>query len=138
MPKHGSKGAVLATQQTDGFPELRLNKTCAVSTLLWAVGYFIFGFAKAPSHFYTGMIFVTLGEIVVFANGNLMIESLAPTKMKGAYLGTTNLGYSGAVIGPALGGILMQLGGGELLFSTMGLIIIFVAYLYMAAVRHGR
>ena len=25
MPKHGSKGAVLATLQTDGFPELRLT-----------------------------------------------------------------------------------------------------------------
>ncbi|MDH4467887.1 MAG: MFS transporter [Bacteriovoracaceae bacterium] len=114
-----------------------LNKSCAMSCLLWGVGYFIFGFAKIPLHFYWAMFFVTLGEIVVFANGNLIIETLAPAKMKGAYLGTTNLGYSGVVIGPALGGILMQWGGGELLFSTMSMLMILVAYLYMAARKNG-
>lgn len=110
-----------------------LNHACAASCLLWAIGYFVFGFAQYSVHFYWAMIFITLGEIIVFANGTYMIESLAPEKMKGAYLGTTNLGHSGVVIGPLLGGFLMELGGGKLLFSLLAVMMLLVAYLYLAA-----
>jgi MFS family permease len=89
--------------------------------------------ASEPMHFYLGMLAITFGEIVVFANGYQMIESLAPPRMKGAYMGTTNLGHSGVVVGPVIGGMLLELGGGKLLFTVMGLVTVVVSFLYLQA-----
>jgi MFS family permease len=108
--------------------ELRLS--CAVSALFFAVGYFFMGLSRTQPEYMASMIVLTIGEIVIFANGNLIIESLAPPKMKGAYLGLANISSVGFVVGPALGGVLLEKGGGFLLFATLSLVMLVVSLLY--------
>lgn len=112
-----------------------LNHSCAVSALIWGLGYFVLAFSHLPSQFYFAMILLTLGEIVVFANGYLIIEELAPENMKGAYLGSANISNIGFVIGPTVGGWLFEVGDGRLLFSVMGLLLFVSAGMYIWAKR---
>jgi len=110
-----------------------LNLVCALSMWIWCIGFFVLSFSYLPLHFYISMAIMTLGEIVVFANGYQIIESLAPKEMKGAYLGSLNLSQIGMVIGPMIGGYLLGVGGGRLTFSTMGIFMFLAGWLYIVA-----
>lgn len=112
-----------------------LNKVCAASALFFCLGYFLMGQSSTPIQYYLSMIVLTIGEIVIFANGSLMIENLAPAKMKGAYLGLSNISSVGFVIGPAIGGALLERGGGSLLFSVLAGLMVLVSGLYLMARR---
>jgi MFS family permease len=108
-----------------------LHLMCAISCLFWAGGYIAFAFASNSNFYYLGMILITLGEIIVFANGNYLIERLAPENMKGAYLGSLNLGFAGVILGPIIGGYILQELGGNFLFILCGVLMIFVAFIYL-------
>lgn len=108
-----------------------LNLLCAMSCLLWSLGYFIAACSVVPWHFYVSMVLMSISEIIVFANGNLLIESLAPSNMKGAYLGSTSLATAGFILGPWWGGTLLKIGGGALMFSVMGILMIVAALIYL-------
>jgi len=112
-----------------------INKSCAISSVVWGVGFIGMGLAIVPYHFFIAMVVVTLGEIVVFANGYLVIEALAPEDMKGAYLGTTNLGQVGVVVGPMIGGALLESGSGSLVFYSMGGLMCCTGILYFLAYK---
>lgn len=118
--------------------KIHLNNSCAVSAVVWGVGYFVLAFSHLPLQFYFAMMLLTLGEIVVFANGYLIIEDLAPENMKGAYLGSANISNIGFVIGPTLGGWLFEMGDGRLLFSVMGLLLCVAAVMYLWAKRNPK
>jgi MFS family permease len=115
-----------------------LNKICAASALFFCLGYLLMGLSSQPLQYYLSMIVLTVGEIVIFANGNMMIENLAPPKMKGAYLGLSNISSVGFVIGPAIGGALLEKGGGMLLFSVLSVLMLVVSALYLLARRFVR
>lgn len=104
---------------------------CTISCLFWAVGYFCFALANSPMLYYLGIIFITLGEIIVFANANYLIETIAPDKMKGAYLGTMSLGFAGVIIGPLIGGMIVDLASSEILFCLCGILMIATAKIYL-------
>lgn len=108
-----------------------LHLMCAISSLFWAVGYLGFAFASEVWHFYLGMLFITFGEIIIFANGNLLIENLAPEQMKGAYMGSLNVGFAGIIIGPLVGGMILDYSGSKLLFSFCMLLMIGVSLIYI-------
>lgn len=112
-----------------------LNNSCAVSSFIWAAGYLFLAYSHVPAQFYFATLLLTLGEIVVFANGYLIIESLAPENMKGAYLGTSNISNVGMVVGPSLGGWLFEIGSGQLLFTAMSAFLLTAMLMYLWAKR---
>ena len=93
------------------------------------------GVADTPLQFLGSMFIFTLGEIVVFANGYLIIESLAPKKMKGAYLGATNVSQMGVVFGPMIGGFILESMGGQALFWSMGILLCMAGGLYLMVAK---
>lgn len=113
-----------------------LNTICTISSIIWAIGYFGVGISKTPLHYMISMAIMTLGEIIIFANGYLLIESLAPKQMKGAYFGVTNVAQTGMMIGPALGGYILMKAGGTALFSIMGLFMMISACMYFIAKKY--
>ena len=110
-----------------------LNVSCAVSAIVWGVGLCLFGWAQTPWQYYGANLILTFGENRVFANGYLLIESLAPENMRGAYLGSSNLSMAGVVLGPAVGGYILGTMGGQFLFTAMSLLLLGSAACYLLA-----
>lgn len=77
----------------------------------------ILGFS--PVQLMISMFVLTLGEILVFSNGRILIDHLAPQHLKGSYFGAANFGALGFSIGPALGGILLDTVGFHLMFMIL-------------------
>jgi len=129
-------GVVLFTMPLLKFAKrFNVNRSCAVSCLVWGLGYLGYGLVETEKMFVLSTLVLTLGEIVVYANGYYMIESLAPKNMKGAYLGSANLAHIGVVIGPMIGGYLYEFGGGKFLFVTMSLLTVFSAAIYFRTAK---
>lgn len=108
-----------------------LHVMCAISCLFWGGGYIAFAIATSTWYYYFGMVLITIGEIIVFANGAYLIERLAPDKMKGAYLGSLNMGFAGVILGPIIGGVILQQLSGQFLFLACSILMVFVALIYL-------
>lgn len=68
------------------------------------------------------MVVLTMGEVLVFSNGYLMIDSLAPKHIKGSYFGISSLGFIGVILGPTLGGLLLDFFGSPLAYVYISVI----------------
>ncbi|MNE41800.1 putative transporter [compost metagenome] len=76
------------------------------------------------------MIVFTLGEILCFVIGDVLIGEIAPAHLRGAYYGASGFAFIGQSICTWLGGILLQTLGfdqGPLIFSIL-MLLTFVAY----------
>jgi len=76
-------------------------------------------------------IFVlSVGEVILFPTVQILIDRMAPDGMKGSYFGAAALAGFGFALGPLIGGTLLKLGGGQLLWWSMAAAAAFVAVLY--------
>ena len=108
------------TRLTSG---LKLHTTIQLGTAIYGVGFLLFGILEPTwNSMIFSMVVLTLGEVLTFSNGNLMIDQIAPEDKKGLYFGVSNFWSMGATFGPALGGWLFQRGGGPFLFLALGVI----------------
>ncbi|WP_054942897.1 MDR family MFS transporter [Paenibacillus ihuae] len=76
------------------------------------------------------MIVFTLGEILCFVIGDVLIGEIAPAHLRGAYYGASGFAFIGQSICTWLGGILLQTLGfdqGPFIFSIL-MLLTFVAY----------
>ncbi|WP_086074429.1 MDR family MFS transporter [Paenibacillus camerounensis] len=76
------------------------------------------------------MVVFTLGEILCFVIGDVLIGEIAPAHLRGAYYGASGFAFIGQSICTWLGGILLQTLGfdhGPLIFSIL-MLLTFVAY----------
>ncbi|MDA8791760.1 MFS transporter [Bacteriovoracaceae bacterium] len=108
-----------------------INIGCFWSTITWAVGIILFAIGKDPFDYYVAMVFITLGEIIVFANGYLLIENLAPEEMKASYLSTINLSGLGFAVGPVVGATLYEWYNVSVALLLMSSFLIFSALIYL-------
>lgn len=113
------------------FPVLRLAKqfqalTCMkIGTLCFALGIVGFGLFHSILPLIVSVVFFTLGEILCFVVGEVMINQIAPDHLRGTYFGASGLMFVGQSIGPWLGGLLLaQLGfhQGAVLFGVLALL----------------
>jgi MFS family permease len=94
--------------------------------LLTGVTFFMLTFALLSQNhsyggFVTGMVIMTLGEILIFPAVPAIADSLAPIDKRGMYQGLVNGAANvGRTIGPLLGGLLYDAYGPfVLLFTSM-------------------
>lgn len=111
--------------------KFNINIGCFWSTITWAIGIILFAIGKNPLDFYIAMFFITMGEIIVFANGYLLIESLAPEAMKASYLSTINLSGLGFAIGPVVGATFYEWYDFSSALLFMSSFLIFSALIYL-------
>ncbi|MGF7033280.1 MFS family permease [Paenibacillus mucilaginosus] len=93
--------------------------TITAGTLLFALGDVGYALAGSWWAFMFSMFLFTLGEILTYPAGNVLIDKLAPEEMRGTYYGAQSFSGFGHFIGPVLGGFLLTAYGGETLFALM-------------------
>lgn len=125
------------------FPLLRLMQHMTPFTrsmygvILFAAGFF--GFAWAPMDppfaLMVSMFVLSLGEAILFPTLNIIIDRIAPAHMKGSYFGAFSLSVVGFALAPLVGGGLLYVFGGFMLWLVISLMAVVVAWLYFLASR---
>jgi MFS family permease len=95
---------VLVTQWTKKHAPLRMM---ALGMLFYAVGVGSVLLATGFWGFWTAMVIITIGELLIVPTSSTFVANLAPTDMRGRYMSIYGLTWSLSIgIGPLLGGFL--------------------------------
>ena len=81
----------------------------AAGTLLYAIGFGMYGFVSAYVLFLVAMAIVTVGEMFVSPTSQALVARLAPADMRGRYMAV--FGFSWvlpAIVGPFVAGLVMD------------------------------
>ena len=78
-------------------------------TLLYAIGFAMYGFVGAFSLFLAAMAVITVGEMMVSPVGQAIVARLAPEEMRGRYMAVFSFSWLIPIaIGPFLAGMVMD------------------------------
>lgn len=89
-----------------------------------SIGMLTFGFV---SGWYTGILailFVTIGEILIFPSSSYLVDQLATDELRGTYFGAAQFRKLGHFIGPIVGGFLLKEAGGIVLFPVIAIAVL--------------
>jgi MFS family permease len=95
----------------------------AVGTLLYAIGFGMYGFVSTYPLFAAAMVVITIGEMLVAPNSQALAARFAPEAMRGRYMAI--FGISGAIpfaVGPLLAGMIMDTTDPRWLWYAAGLV----------------
>ncbi|MCC7460100.1 MAG: MFS transporter [Proteobacteria bacterium] len=113
-----------------------LVKLTNAGFLICAAGMVVMGlFAQIPNAYLISMFIISIGEILVFSNSYILIDKLGPAHLKGSYFGAVEICHLGFVLGPSMGGFIMQRLGGPNMFIIMGLLSVISVFLFIAGDR---
>ncbi|WP_392389034.1 MDR family MFS transporter [Gorillibacterium timonense] len=107
----------------------------AMGNVMFALGNLGYAFSHHEVAFMASMVVFTLGEILCFPAGNLLIDGIAPEGMRGTYFGAQSLQNIGQFLGPLLGGILLEQANGTILFSIMAVLTLSGTWFYVQGDR---
>ncbi|WP_276356953.1 MDR family MFS transporter [Cohnella caldifontis] len=102
---------------------------------LFAAGLLGFAFSKHWLGFVAAMVVFTIGEILNYPAGNVLLDRLAPEGMRGTYFGAQTFGNLGQFIGPWAGGYLLGAFNGPVMFTLMGIVVLAASAFYGAGTR---
>ena len=95
----------------------------ATGTLLYAIGFAMYGFVSTFIFFAIAMIIITIGEMVVSPFQQSLVASFAPEDMRGRYMAVSGLTWSIAfTIGPYFAGLILDSANPNLLWIVCGVI----------------
>ena len=103
-----------------------LKAQIMVGLLIFIASFAVVGTAEQYTAFVTAMVILTIGEMFVWPAVPTVANELAPKGREGFYQGIVNsTATGGRMLGPLMGGILVDLHGMEMLFGVlMGLMVI--------------
>ena len=106
----------------------------AAGSLLYAIGFAMYGFVSTFVFFAFAMIIITIGEMIVSPFQQSVVASFAPENMRGRYMAVSSLTWSVAfTIGPYFAGLILDganpntlwmVCGGIGLLATLGFIVL--------------
>lgn len=100
--------------------------TCLkIGSILFAVGIFGFGLSNSIILLIISVVLFTLGEILCFIIGDVLISEIAPNHLRGAYFGASGLQFIGQSAGAWVGGFLLNLLGvshGIIIFGILAVL----------------
>jgi MFS family permease len=97
---------------------------------LFAAGLLGFAFSRHWLLLGISMIVFTIGEILNYPAGSVLMDRLAPSGMRGTYFGAQTFGNLGQFIGPTAGGFLLAHSSGAVLFTVMAAVVLCASYFY--------
>jgi MFS family permease len=115
------------------FPIIRLMKkytpltALKLGSIIFAFGIFGFGISYSPPVLIISMMLFTIGEILCFIIGDVLISEIAPAHLRGAYFGAAGLQFIGQGGASWLGGWLLSyfgLGNGPIVFGILSVLTI--------------
>ena len=83
------------------------------------------------------MVILSLGEVLVFSNGYILIDNLAPKNLKATYHSVSNLFALGFSAGPVLGTWYMEKFGQFNLFLVAGTLLFICSWLYVVGNKYA-
>ncbi len=108
----------------------------ALGTVLYIVGYTMYGFVGGFVLFAVAMLIITFGEMIVMPLGYTIVSKLAPVDMRGRYMAAYSLTWAiPNAIGPAAAGLIMDNYNPDWVWYIGGIIltVAMVGYLLMHA-----
>ena len=94
----------------------------AAGSLLYAVGFAMYGYVSTFILFVTAMIVITIGEMIVSPVQQSLVASFAPEHMRGRYMAVSGLTWSIAfTVGPYFAGLILDGSNPNLLWKLCGL-----------------
>jgi MFS family permease len=113
--------------------EKNLKLQIEIGMVIFIGSFIVLSGAQQFSGFLTAMVILTIGEMLVWPAVPTIADSLAPKGREGFYQGIVNsTATGGRMIGPLLGGLLVDYYGIPALFTV--LIILFVAAIFTTTV----
>jgi MFS family permease len=95
----------------------------ASGSLLIGIGFGLFGFVVGYSLFMLAFVIITFGEMIVFPTREAIVAQLAPEDMRGRYMAAAAFGFAiPNMIGPTLGGLLLDHADPNLLWYLAGIV----------------
>lgn len=95
----------------------------AAGSLLYAIGFAMYGFVPTFALFVAAMIVITIGEMVVSPFQQSLVASFAPEDMRGRYMAVSGLSWSiSFTVGPYFAGLLLDSTTPHLLWAFCGII----------------
>jgi len=78
----------------------------AIGSLLYAIGYAMYGFVSTYVLFLVAMVIITIGEMINAPTSQSIVANIAPVDMRGRYMAIFGLSWAiSASIGPLLAGL---------------------------------
>jgi MFS family permease len=98
----------------------KLKLQIIIGMVIFMVSYAVAAGANAFSGFVAGMVILTIGEMLIWPAVPTIANDLAPKGREGFYQGIVNsTATGGRMIGPLMGGILVDLYGMPMLFAIL-------------------
>ena len=95
----------------------------AVGTLLYAIGFGMYGLVSAYALFLAAMAIITVGEMLVSPTSQALVSQLAPDDMRGRYMAVSGFSWMiPSAIGPLLAGLVMDNGDPRWVWLAAGLL----------------
>ena len=110
----------------------------AVGTLLYAIGFGMYGFVSAYVFFLVAMVIITIGEMIVAPTSQALVARLAPEDMRGRYMAI--FGFSWVIpstTGPLLAGLIMDNADPRWVWYAAGLVGLLAAAGFALLQRRG-
>lgn len=93
----------------------------AAGSLLYAIGFAMYGFIATFALFVLAMVIITIGEMVVSPFYQSLVASFAPEDMRGRYMAVSGLSWSiSFTVGPYFAGLLLDSANPSLLWAIAG------------------
>lgn len=93
-----------------------------IGALLMAIGLFSCSFINGWAIAIISIIFLTLGEILIFPSSSMVIDQLAPEYLRGTYFGAGQFRKIGNFLGPIFGGYLLSHLHGPIMFWIISIV----------------
>jgi len=93
-----------------------------MGNVAFAIGFVGFALSESWWAWILSMVVFTIGEILNYPAGTMLMDRLAPEHLRGTYFGAQSFQSLGHFIGPWAGGLLLSGYGGSVMFTVMGFV----------------
>jgi MFS family permease len=113
----------------------------AAGSLLYAVGFAMYGVVSTYVYFVLAMVVITIGEMIVSPFQQALVASFAPEEMRGRYMAVSGLSWGiSFAIGPYFAGLILDSTNPNLLWAMCGLsgIMASIGFTLLNRTHHSR
>ncbi len=125
------------TRRVKQFPPFALM---GVGTVLYAIGFGMFGFVSAYAFFVLAIVIITFGEMIIVPTSQALTAHFAPEEMRGRYMAVYGFSWTiPSAIGPGAAGYILDNFNPNLVWYIGGVLCLVAALgFYFLHVRLGR
>jgi len=118
----------MVTRRIKGYPPMVIM---TVGSLLYAVGFSMYGYVSAYSLFMLAMVIITIGEMLKAPTGQALVAAFSPVDMRGRYMAIYGFTWTiPAAIGPLGAGLIMDNFDPRWVWYAAGLVLILSAVIF--------